>query len=71
MNLDNYECEGQLSLFDTERKEPVFPVDIRGLCDDAYCPKCKRAFEDTETDIERCPKCGCRVDWTPWHYHND
>lgn len=22
------------------RQETIHPVDIRGLCDDAYCPKC-------------------------------
>ena len=66
---DNYVCDGQLSLFDVE--SPVFPVLIKGICDDAYCPKCNRAFLDDETDTEKCPKCGCRVDWKPWHLHND
>ena len=72
MNLDKYECDGQMNIFDFfPRKEPIFPVDIRGMLDDAYCPKCQYSFDDKETDCERCPKCGLRVDWSPWHRCND
>ena len=50
----------------------VYPVEIYGLMDDAYCPKCGYCFWETrELDCERCPVCGIRVDWTPWHRIND
>ena len=53
-------------------KEKVFPVDIMGLCDDAYCPKCGRELDDLRIkDCERCPDCHVRIDWTPWHRAND
>ena len=59
--------EGQLSLFDK-----VYPVEIWGLMDDAHCPKCHYCFWETrEMDCDRCPHCGTRVDWTPWHKAND
>ena len=48
------------------------PVDIRGLCDDAYCPECHGPLDDLKIlDCERCPWCGLRIDWTPWHRFND
>ena len=72
VNFDNYECEGQLSLDDIfPKEEPKFPVLVMGYMDDAYCPKCRYSFEDKETDVERCPVCGIKVDWTPWHNAND
>lgn len=53
-------------------KEKVYPVDIMGLCDDAYCPKCGRELDDLRIkDCERCPDCHVRIDWTPWHRAND
>jgi len=65
--LDNYECEGQLSLFDK-----VYPVVVKGFMSDAYCPKCDYCFWETrELDCDRCPRCGIRVDWKPWHRVND
>ena len=57
----------QLTIFDYKRK-----VDIRGLCDDAHCPKCGRGFlYPEETDLGVCPECGCLVDWERWHMVND
>jgi len=48
------------------------PVDIMGLCDDAYCPKCGYGFMDPEeNDLPACPVCGCKVDWARWHRIND
>ena len=48
------------------------PVKIMGIMDDAYCPECDYCFWETkELDCDRCPKCGIRVDWTPWHQAND
>ena len=52
-------------------KEKVYPVDIMGICDDAYCPKCGRELDDLRIkDCERCPDCHVRIDWTPWHRAN-
>ena len=58
-------------------KEKVYPLDIKGICDDPYCPQCGYAFETTKTcknyevDCGSCPECHVRVDWTPWHRLND
>lgn len=53
----------------------VYPLDIRGLCDDAFCPKCGYMFTDygteSEVDCEKCPECGIRVSWDLWHRIND
>ena len=69
----NYECDGQMSIFEFIRKqEPIFPVLIKGLCDDAYCPRCKAGIDDLKyLDSEKCPHCGLRIDWSPWHKAND
>ena len=75
MNIKNYECDGQLSIFDYQ--EPSYPLDIKGICDDPYCPQCGYAFEtirtckNYEVDCERCPECHVKVDWTLWHRRND
>lgn len=85
--LQNYECEGQLSIFDIPIKapehfmnppeEPIYKLDIKGICDDPYCPQCGYEFETTRTcknyevDCERCPECHVKVDWEPWHRLND
>ena len=56
----------------SEEPEHIRRVEIKGLCDDAYCPECNYEFWETkEMDCERCPVCGTRVDWTPWHMAND
>ena len=53
-------------------REKVYPVDIRGICDDAYCPECNTELDDLRfKDCEKCPWCGVRIDWTPWHRAND
>ena len=50
----------------------IYPVEIKGLMDDAYCPKCGYCFWETkEMDCETCPSCGIRVSWEPWHRAND
>jgi hypothetical protein len=57
--------------------EPVYELDIVGICDDPVCPKCGYEFETTrsckgyEVDCERCPECHVKVDWTLWHRIND
>ena len=71
---DNYECEGQINLLDYLKEleeQPGVPVEIRGICDDAICPKCGWWFLDNQTDFERCPECGQKVDWRRWHEIND
>ena len=71
--LQNYECDGQLSIFDIQ--EPVYELDIRGFMDDPYCPQCDYAFitygANDERDCERCPNCHVKVDWGRWHRIND
>ena len=59
--------EGQLSIFDFKK-----PVDIKGICDDAYCPECGFALDELKIlDCPSCPECGCLIDWSPWHRMND
>lgn len=48
-----------------------YPVDIRGICDDAYCPTCNYEFRDDETDANMCPMCGTYLDWSRYHLFND
>ena len=51
------------------------PLDIKGIMDDPYCPVCGRGFWTesfrSEVDCDRCPECGIRLDWSPWHRLND
>jgi len=74
--LKNYECDGQMSIEDwLEDREKVRDLDIKGLCDDPYCPECGYLFTTygphNEVDCERCPVCKIRVDWGRWHKAND
>ena len=67
------QIEGQLNIFEyLEAQEKVYPVDIMGLCDDAYCPGCKACLDEIKyLDCQKCPHCGLRIDWGPWHHFND
>ena len=73
----DYICDGQISISEylAERDSIIYDLDIRGLCDDPYCPKCGYAFwtygPNNEIDCERCPKCKIRVKWDGWHRAND
>lgn len=74
--LDHYECDGQMNIFDyLKEQDKIYPIDVMGICDDPYCPKCGRGFwtesKRNEVDCKRCPDCGIRLDWTPWHLLND
>lgn len=78
---DNYECDGQMSLNDwLSDRDKVREVGIIGLCDDPICSNCGyefRMIEDNrynlknEIDIQRCPRCKCKLDWTRWHRINE
>lgn len=59
-------------IYPSKPKIKIYPVDIRGLCDDAYCPQCNTELDDLRfKDCPKCPWCGTRIDWTPWHRAND
>lgn len=69
---ENYECDGQKTIFDyIPDPTKVLDVEIKGICDDAYCPRCDYAFMDNETDMAECPFCGQKVRWDLWHRYND
>lgn len=48
-----------------------FLVDVRGICDDAYCPVCNSGLDEIKHKDENCPICHVRLDWAPWHIRND
>ena len=53
-------------------KERVYPVEIMGICDDAFCPVCGDGIDELNwMDCEKCPSCGARISWEPWHRMND
>lgn len=67
-----YGCDGISYWCKRYDKDYPKPVDIRGICDDAYCPECGYGLNELkELDCERCPECHTRIDWTPWHRMND
>lgn len=43
-------------------------VDIRGICDDGYCPKCGILLNDLIPD---CPDCHTKLDWSRWKKLNE
>lgn len=66
------DIEGQISIFEYIDSIKPLPVDIRGLCDDAYCPRCNYCLDELkELDCKICPVCGVKIDWGPWHRMND
>lgn len=69
----DYEVEGQISIADyISEFDKIRDVDVRGLCDDAYCPRCNRFLDDLEVkDCERCPYCNQRINWDRWRKMND
>ena len=71
-DFENYECEGQMTIDDYLRDEPVYDVDVVGMLDDPVCPQCGYYFETvsyaSEVDCERCPRCHIKIKWD--HYHN-
>lgn len=59
----------------SEEPEKIYELDLKGFCDDPYCPKCGYEFvtwsDKSEVDCKRCPKCNIRIDWTRYHRVND
>lgn len=54
------------------RQETIHPVEIMGICDDAFCPVCGDGIDELKwMDCDRCPSCGARISWEPWHRMND
>lgn len=48
------------------------PVDLRGICDDPYCPECGEALDESKhLDCDKCPHCGALINWASWHRMND
>lgn len=67
----DYTCEGQISITEWMDSIKPLPVEIKGLCDDAYCPVCGVRLDDLKIkDCERCPECQAKIDWAPWHRCN-
>lgn len=58
---DNYECDNQINMFNAQE------VDVRGFCDDGYCPVCNASLEDL---TERCTWCGTLLSWNRWRQIN-
>ena len=66
------QISGQIDIFEYLESQKPQPVEIIGLCDDAYCPECGDGIDEFKwMDCERCPSCGARISWEPWHRNND
>lgn len=56
----------------SEEPEIIHPVDIMDICDDAFCPVCGDGIDEFKwMDCEKCPSCGTKISWEPWHRAND
>ena len=51
--------KGQMTIYDfLPDPNKVYGVDIRGICDDAYCPKCGTELDEFRyKDCDKCPYC--------------
>lgn len=66
------QIDGQMDIYDyLPDPNKVLPVDVMGLLDDAYCPRCGYCIPDRYIDEPKCPSCGQPIDWKPWHDAND
>ncbi len=55
---------GQMNFIDfLAEYDQEMEVDVRGLLDDGYCPRCDAPMEDL---TEVCPWCGQRLSWERW-----
>lgn len=46
----------------------IVKVDVRGICDDGYCPICNICLDDL---VDRCPECNVKLDWDSWKILNE
>lgn len=53
----------QMTIFDFLKPEAV---NVKGLCDDPYCPKCNFYLDDPVERFGKCPNCGTQIDFTHW-----
>lgn len=71
MIKENYECDGQMDIFNyLGNPERAMLVDVRGLLDNPYCPKCERPLSEEDIDAVVCPECGQRLNWDKFHILN-
>ena len=59
-NCQNSDCGARCNGAEIKR------VDIRGLCDDAYCPTCGHSIDDKDLN-KPCKECGQVIDYS-WYY---
>ena len=65
-SLEGVRCNG------SEEPETIHPVNIMDTCDDAFCPICGDGIDEFKwMNCDRCPSCGARISWEPWHIMND
>lgn len=60
----------QMSIYDYPEYLPDKPkeVNIKGICDDGYCPVCDSWVDDL---IPECPYCGQKLSWNGWSLINN
>lgn len=73
MEQSSTEIKGQMNIYDfLPDPNKVYDVEIKGICDDAYCPNCDTELDEFRfKDCDKCPYCGTRISWKRWHYMND
>ena len=62
---------GQITIDEYLKEIEPKKVDIKGICDDAYCPECNCSLDEYKYLDQDCPYCHTRLDWAPWHRKND
>lgn len=55
-----------MTIFDFLKPQEVYQVDVKGMCDDPYCPKCNYWLEDPDERYGECPNCGAKIDFKHW-----
>lgn len=53
----------QMTVFDFIKPHTV---QVKGMCDDPYCPKCNYWLDDPRSRYGECPKCGAQIDFMRW-----
>lgn len=61
--------DGQITIEEwfEDLKKHALPVEIKGLADDPYCPKCGKWLDDFENP---CSCCNTLLDWARWEQVN-